>query len=347
MFSAPRPSVPDARRSLPVPQAESFTPWNGTDVVLYDVDAMTELNLGRGGLAGFDAEGRRLLWISGDILGRDDTGQQLWVMEIASRERRSFGPARVYSVVDETHLAVVLPGTNRWELVDITTGARVALGGPPEQRPTRVLTEAAGFRLEVIATPQPYPYAYTAFRVVDTSGRLSPLEFETFRAQLAPDGTLFILTPPVDLQPQVGFFAGQGSWGMSNVFEVDPTTGRATWIASAATSTNGSPFAAGDRYIVWTENYCNIGTASRASDGRTRIYDRRARTLTELDQGLFVADVTPRNELAVGTFGADALIDASSLAYRVRFRESDRVWSKDYRYAVVGITSGHEGVCGI
>lgn len=203
--------------------------------------------------------------------------------------------------------------------------------------------EFAGFRLEVITTPQPYPFAYTAYRLVDASGRLPPLEFDAFRAQLAPDGALFILTPPVDLRAQDGPYLGQ--WGMSNVFQVDPTSGAATWIASAATSVPNSPFSVSERYVVWTENYCRANPTSHDVDGRTRVYDRLITTITELDQGLFVSGITPAGELAAGVFGADVLIEIPSLAYRVRFPDSDRVWSSDYRYAVVGMTSGHGGPC--
>jgi hypothetical protein len=131
---------------------------------------------------------------------------------------------------------------------------------------------------------------------------------------------------------------------MSNIFEVDPQTGDATFIASFSTSMPNSPFAASERYIVWTENYCNINP-SHESDGRTRIYDRTTGILTELDAGLFVTDITPNGELADGTFGADALIDIESLTYTAKFPTNDRVWSPDYRYAAVGQTVGHGGLC--
>ena len=161
---------------------------------------------------------------------------------------------------------------------------------------------------------------------------------------LAPDGALFIATEPYDLQPQDGIIRGQ--WGTSNVFEVNPQTGVASLIASVRASVANFPVAANTRYVAWTEDYCNVTGTPPLSNGRTRIYDRRTKTLTEFDQGFFVAGLTPDDQLAVGSFGADALIDIETLRYTVVFPERDRMWSDSYRYAAVGITGGHGGNCG-
>lgn len=108
----PRPSAPDVRRSLPPAPPETFSPWNGTDVVLYDIEAMTELNLGMGGFAAFSLDGRSLLWVSGNVLEAGDEGQRLSVLDVATGNRRVLGPARYATVVDDDHVALMLPGTN-------------------------------------------------------------------------------------------------------------------------------------------------------------------------------------------------------------------------------------------
>jgi len=303
---------------------------------------MTERNLGVGSFPTFSRDGRWFFWVSGDAMSLGDLGQHLRVLDLVTLEERALGPARVVTLADGSHVEVILPGTNRRERVDILTGEREPLSGPPAGfRPP--LGEARGFRLEAVAAPVPYPFEYTAYRVVDLSGRLLPLEFDAFGAALAPDGTLFLMTPPADVQPQAGNM--EGTWGTSNVFEVDLGTGAAKWIASAATSLPNSPFAVSDRYVIWTENYCKTAGTTSKLDGRTRIYDRLDATLTELDQGFFVSGITPSGEMAVGAFGADALIDVRSLDYRVRFADADRAWSQDYRYAAVGTTGGHGGLC--
>jgi len=239
----------------------------------------------------------------------------------------------------------MLPGGSVWEIVDSATGERT----PAVERPEGVYVEspfreAGGFRLENVLGPpeDPYPYEYPALRVIDLSGNLAPLEFEALNAQLMPDGTLVVLTPPVDLLLDAGL-AVVGQTGSSNVFEVDPETGVATFVATARMSPPGYPLAVDDRYIVWTENYCHINANSEESDGRTRIYDRRTGTLTELDQGLWVIGVTPANELAVGQYGPYGpyeIIDLESLSYRVKFPAQRMAWSPDYGHAAVGVTPG-------
>ena len=61
----------------------------------------------------------------------------------------------------------------------------------------------------------------------------------------------------------------------------------------------------------------------------------------------WVIEFTPSNQLAVGQFGAEALVNPESLAYTLvlPFEHGDVRWSRDYRYAVAGGYGGHGGYC--
>jgi hypothetical protein len=238
-------------------------------------------------------------------------------------------------------------GSNAYALVSITDGTRQTLPERPAPAP-RANAGAGGFRLDAITSPgQAYPFANAAYRLVDVSGRLAPLEFEAWTATLAPDGALFIVTPPGDRQPQGGVI--RGFVAAANILQVDAATGAATWIGSVRGSLANLPFVANDHFVAWTDEYCDVGDivgGTGVSNGHTRIYDRRAGTLVELDEGLFVAALTPGNRLAVGSFGADALVDLDTFQYVFGFPQTDRTWSADYRYAAVSRLGGHGGNCG-
>jgi hypothetical protein len=121
LFYDPRPSEPDEYRSVEPNPRDSFAPWNREDVVLYDIEAMTETNLGRGGYAGFSPDDKRLSWIARDIHAREDEGQEVWIMDLATGQRRSLGPGRFATWLDDDHLSVTLPGDTH-ELVTVSTG---------------------------------------------------------------------------------------------------------------------------------------------------------------------------------------------------------------------------------
>lgn len=63
-------------RALPPRPTSPFEWWNREDVVLYDVEEMTEENLGVGVSSAFSPDGARLAWAAG-ALGFWD---ELWVV---------------------------------------------------------------------------------------------------------------------------------------------------------------------------------------------------------------------------------------------------------------------------
>lgn len=72
LFSDPRPAQPDLYRVVETKPPETFSPWNGSDVALYDIEAMTETNLGPGRVVGFSPDEQRFAWVSVDTQTRND-----------------------------------------------------------------------------------------------------------------------------------------------------------------------------------------------------------------------------------------------------------------------------------
>jgi hypothetical protein len=60
LFLEPRPSEPDRFVSVPPRPPSPFAPWDRESVVVYDVEAMTERNFGRGILPSFSPDMTRL-----------------------------------------------------------------------------------------------------------------------------------------------------------------------------------------------------------------------------------------------------------------------------------------------
>lgn len=128
----------------------------------------------------------------------------------------------------------------------------------------------------------------------------------------------------------------------TNLFEVDPATRRATFIATTRASFPNWPFAASADFVVWQQNACTQSVT-------THLYDRRTGARTEVRGPIEWPDAfTPDGLIASGAFGAKALIDPATLDYRVVLPDgfSDVDWTPDYRYAAVGAALGHGGLCG-
>jgi hypothetical protein len=99
------------------------------------------------------------------------------------------------------------------------------------------------------------------------------------------------------------------------------------------------PLGADERYVVWSDEYCD--------NGRGRIYDRQTKKLIEADVPLWPV-VTRRGLLLEGIFGGNAVIDLARFQYRTALPANvfDTAWSSDLRYASAGQAGGHGGVCG-
>jgi hypothetical protein len=131
--------------------------------------------------------------------------------------------------------------------------------------------------------------------------------------------------------------------GTTNLYLVDFAQGTTRFVATARYNVllddANWPIAADANYVVWTDNYCS------PSRGNTRIYDRKAGTITELPASYWF---TLRNgKLGLGEFGAKTVIDPGTQQYLAVLPavSGDVRWSNDYRYAAVSAPQGHGGLC--
>ena len=337
-FTDPRPATNVLTRTLGARPASPFAAYDrqSAQVVLYDVQTMTERPLGLGGYANFSPDGTRLAWVTGDE-------RRLWtdlrLLELRTGDQRSLGRARSLRWVDDDTIVVHEVG-NEMALIDVATGVHRPAGGV-NLNPVERAVEQAGYRLERVAKHEPYPYWRSTYRVTHLASGTA-FTFDAYRAVLAPDGAMVMATvsePATRKRPIEGPDVGVM---MSNIFAVDPATRQATFIATAQPSYPNWPFAASATHVIWQDDACG--------EQRTpRLHDRRTGTLAEVRGPLeWPAVFTPAGAIASGTFGAKALIDAETLQYLVVLPGgfSDVRWSPDYRHAVVSEQLGHGGLCG-
>ena len=303
LFVAPGPDrEPVVSRSLGAEPESPFGPWDGRDVVLYDTQTMTATNLGRGfvGLGGaFSPDGSRLAWTAGP----PDDLSEIWVIDLESGERELVAAGlALWWLDDETLYGRQQRASNDNQRLDVRSGVwSPADDIDPNRFPTA--TETARWRLEPADLDTDaagsYPFWSREFVLVDRSGVLPPLRFEARDAVLSPDEALFVAATPehpsgpvVDQGPHIEF-------GVSNIFEVDPTTGEATYVARAEASAPGWAFEASGQYVAWMDGFC----AADEDAGRTVILDRASGELTSVEQRMWF-ELTPSGAFAVGAFGA-------------------------------------------
>lgn len=336
-FTEERPSPPSEVRAVQPAPPSPFEPYDreSREVVLYDTLTMTERNLGEGGMPRFSPDGSMLAWVAGSE--PYEVGE-LRLLDLGTGDERWLGRARAIRWVDDETIVAYEVG-NELVLVDVATGEHeptepTIVNLNPVQRPI----EEAGYRLEELVRFEDFwrrTYQLTNLATGDTR------EFDAYRAVLAPDGALVLATvsePSTRIEPAEG---PHGWWShTSNIFEVDPDTGEATFIATAYPSYPNSPFDASEEHVMWTDRACNID-----GDAVTRLYDRETGALFDLDERLW-AEFTPDGLIARGSFGAERLVDPETLEYVVVLPfVADNFWTPDYRYSAVGFELGHGGVC--
>ncbi|MGE3857526.1 MAG: hypothetical protein AB7G21_11290 [Dehalococcoidia bacterium] len=334
-FTEPRPASNVATRTIGVPPPSPFPPYDrqSAEVVLYDVETMTERRLGLGGYASFSPDGTMLAWVTGPEAHR---WEELRLLDLRTGEERGLGRARTAQWLGNETIAVYEQGNDR-AVVDVVTGAHgpERTGDDPPRPP-----EIGGYLLQGLSYPPDiFRSHYRLIRADDGSGFL----FDAYRAVLAPDGRLFLATvpePAARSQPN----PGGPNVGLveTNLFEVDPATRLATFIATTRASFPNWPFAAGADVVVWQQNACT-------QSATTHLLDRRTGARTEVRGPIeWPYAVTPAGLIASGAFGAKALIDPATLDYRVVLPDGlvDVAWSRDFRYAAVGAALGHGGLCG-
>ena len=304
-----------------------FEPWDGLSTVLYDRVTGEELNLGQGDLGQFSPAGMWMGWTAGPPY--DFNQKEAWVIELSTLDRQSLGPGSLIRFIsdDEVVVQVATGGQGAFEIVDLLTGERRA---SDSQQPQERLNLVDGLAFFSTALDQ-------VNGVENADGQVL-LKFDAFRATFAGPGEIVVATIP------------EGS--NMNIFAIDIESGAATFIASSPiTRIANHPLAANEDFVIWTDDYCRF-----PDPGRTRVFDRGASTITELDQALWVS-LTPDGLIASGTFGAKALLDPETFAYVFVVPDliadfggessgPDVSWSRDYRYVSRGFAGGHGGLCG-
>ena len=336
--SKPQPrQAPTVQLSVPAPPHSPFKSraLDSREVVLYDIERQTERELGEGGYARFSPGGTWLAWI--EFINPPSVMQgNLRVLELATGEVRVVGPARSLRWLDDRRVISHVQG-NEMAIIDVITG-EYGDPGSLNLNPPPLTSEAAGVRLDDVSPEvRGAPPWRRLYRITYLDGSRPPVEFEAYRARLSPDGMLvFALAPPAakaDLP-----------WGTTvegNIYLANPRTLEADYIATGLLSYGNWPLDVSEHQVFWTDNFCSVGGKARA-----RILSRESRDLIELDAG-FWAEFTPGGALAVGAFGAKKLLDTDRFEYVVAlpYESKDVSWSPNYRYAAVGFTSGHGGLC--
>ena len=334
LFTEPRETEADIYRSLgPIPRSR-FSDWDGSSVVLYDVDTGAEIDLGEGNISfsPFSPDGRKFAWVSGPLmfspsaLGSGASANEVWVIDLETLERRSYGEGWQVEFEDDNTLRVMERlGGREYRLIDLDIGELFA--GRND----------AGEDVETLQIVQ-YPFGYRLERSVEGTGVATG-----FQNLLVPDDgspalqfTSWLAIPLDADELLVGVATGSSSL---NLFLVDIAAAEATFIATARGIQSGpgrfsfvreAP-AAPPTHVVWSEYGCD------PERGRTRIYDLSSRTLTEIDRALPLAFGTG-GRLALGFLNfRRAVLDLETLEYSdVMPGEFGPAWSGDERWAANG-----------
>jgi hypothetical protein len=291
---------------------------------LFDVERGTALDLGVGMHGHFSPDNRLMTWTDGD--GEQDGEVQ--VLNLETMERWTLGPGYVASFIDERTIR-----TNTYDLsidrresvaIDVYTGERRPYVRVPSTSTSSPPTRDIPGGGRIVAQTK---LSEARFRYVVYDPQGSPIvQFEAHRVELAGSDELLLTTPPADRR--------------INVYLLSIPARAASFIATVAVDPGmlNVTLYANSSYVLWSA-YC-------LQDSKVAFYDRKKSIIVELDVHDY-ARLTPSGLIALGAFGAKALVDPQSLRYKFALvAGGDTIWSPDYRYASQGISLGHGGLCG-
>ena len=332
LFTEPRETKADVYRSIgPIPPSR-FSDWDGSSVVLYNVASGAEIDLGEGsiGFLPFSPDGTKFAWVSGPFqstTGAPDGGvNTVWVLDLETMERRSYGEGWQVSFYSKARLRITTDAASAASprYVNLASGSPVSVE-LPDYDPSHVIVES--------------PYGYRIERFVDDNDDIG-----NARHLIVPDdgsrALQFEAWIAVPLGANELLVMGAITDTTLNLFLLDIERGDATFIATMFGSsgifprfgfagwadTGGVPTA-----IAWSEYGCD------PLEGRTRIYDLRSGTLTELDRGLPISGIRG-DGLSLGSDPHRiTTLDPETLEYGpVMPGEVGAVWSRDRRWAANG-----------
>ncbi len=346
-----------------------FPTWRGGEAVIYDTKTMAAIDLGEGASVAFSDDGKYAAWLAGPLelntslipgfIARGEAS----IISLESGEKRSIGPASAVTFVEGGRIALAAPRTPlenvQWTLYDTATLQRSAdQTTAGNQSESRLLSTGHILKATPTAgTELPRGgYGSGNFELLDPKDNHVVMAFDAFAVSSA-DATHLVVARAADDYPKEPFRSID-----VQIYLLDVTTGLGTWIGAAAASSPNWNLSANERYVLWTNNYCDEtpGRAEVILLDRTRNLvrgfsgDADHPLPAESDEAwMFLA---PNGLIAQGTFGARALLDPQSGKYVVTLPPIDLApgvtgttpqarWSKDYRYATYYFAGGHGGLC--
>jgi DNA-binding CsgD family transcriptional regulator len=339
VFEDPRPMAPSRAVTAGSAPASPFAAWDGKSTVIYDVSTGKETNLGAGSLPVFSPGGTWAVWIAGAQADGRLEGE-VRAIELATGTVKSLGPGRAGfpRFLDNSTVVFSLPGTDsRLAAVDLESGARVDISNEDANRRHRErlsqerMTTPDGFRISSLPNSAATPVArggpfWRDVTVTDLRSGTIVLAFEAFAALPAGAGQIVVASKP--------------NGATVNIFLVSIAAGQAQFLGTTRLSEPNFPLAADGQRVVWVDDFCG------QPQGNVFMYERSSGELIQISGLQGLVTLTPSGKLAVGYFGATAVIDPLTFSTLATVPdEGDVNWSSDYRYAAHGQVGGHGGLC--
>ena len=306
---ATAPALRAADKTVTLQQPPSpFTDHDGKSIVLFDTETKTQKDFGPGTLTS-NAFGQ-------DRFAYVDASSEAWLVELPAFTQTSLGKAPGVSFADRYRL-LVGNGPNA-NLYDTRTGTSVPFSSLSQSERTALENSQieAPFSLPVglslgggtinaaedpcrdlsgMAQRRCWDARTEDYVIQNASGQVIH-SFRALRVASAGPGATLVATAPMCTSAGVQMLCAElfRKWGnrdvpyddpefatgTTNLYLVDFAQATTRFVATARYNVllddANWPIAADANYVVWTDNYCS------PVRGKTRIYDRKAGTITEL-----------------------------------------------------------------